>query len=123
MSGRPCGVRAARIYDLPDEDDGVRVLVDRVWPRGVSKQRAHADEWLKAVAPSTALRKWYGHDPRRFDEFAQRYRDELREPEAAAALAHLRELARERSVTMLTATKDVQISQASVLVELLRGRA
>lgn len=89
MPARRYDVKVVRVYDEPDDQDGVRVLVDRVWPRGVSKDRAQLDEWLKAVAPSTALRKWYGHDPQRFAEFADRYRDELGAPEPAAALRHL----------------------------------
>lgn len=86
-------VRVRRIYEEPAPDDGARVLVDRLWPRGVSKARAALDEWCKQVAPSTELCKWYGHDPKLFAEFGRRYRAELKEPERAAALAHLRELA------------------------------
>jgi uncharacterized protein YeaO (DUF488 family) len=115
----PRPVTVARVYDQPAAGADVRVLVDRIWPRGLSKENAHVDEWCKAVAPSTALRKWYAHDPTRFDEFARRYRTELEEPEQAAALLHLRELAR-RGVTLLTASKAVEISQANVLAELLR---
>jgi uncharacterized protein YeaO (DUF488 family) len=115
-SARP---RAKRIYDDPSPDDGTRVLVDRVWPRGVSKEHAHLDEWLKAVAPSTALRTWYGHDPERFEEFARRYREELTEPDRAEALAHLRELAADGTLTLLTATRDPDISAAAVLGGLL----
>ncbi len=113
-------VRVARAYDQPAATAGLRVLVDRIWPRGLRKDRARLDEWCKAVAPSSALRSWYGHDRQRFEEFARRYRDELAEPEAAAALEHLRELAGSATLTLLTATKDVQISQAAVLAELLR---
>lgn len=113
-------VRLRRIYDEPSTDDGARVLVDRVWPRGLSKDKAQLDEWYKQVAPSTDLRKWYGHDPERFDEFTRRYRSELEEPEQTDALASLRELTRKRTVTLLTATKDVDISQAAVLAGMLR---
>lgn len=112
-------VRLGRVYDDPAPADGVRVLVDRVWPRGLSKDRARVDEWCKQVAPSTELRKWYAHDPERFAEFARRYRSELRDPKRSEALAHLRELATDRTVTLLTATKDVDISQAAVLAELM----
>ena len=115
-------VKLVRVYDQPGADDGVRVLVDRVWPRGLSKDRAHVDEWLKDVAPSTELRKWYSHDPKRFAEFERRYQDELSEPESAAALQHLRDLARLHTVTLLTATKNAEISQAAVLAALLRNR-
>lgn len=113
-------VRLRRIYDEPSTDDGARVLVDRVWPRGLSKDKAQLDEWYKQVAPSTDLRKWYGHDPERFDEFTRRYRSELEEPEQTDALASLRELTKQRTVTLLTATKDVDISQAAVLAGMLR---
>jgi uncharacterized protein YeaO (DUF488 family) len=112
-------VQVRRVYDGPQPGDGKRVLVDRVWPRGLSKARAHLDEWCKQVAPSTALRTWYGHDPERYDEFTRRYRAELDEPEHVAALAHLRELAAAGPLTLLTATKRSDISQAAVLAEML----
>jgi uncharacterized protein YeaO (DUF488 family) len=113
-------VQLRRIYDDPAEDDGIRVLVDRRWPRGVSRARAALDEWCTAVAPSEELRKWYGHAPDKFVEFQARYRKELEEPERAAALRHLRAMSLHDRLTVLTATKNVQISQATVLVELLR---
>lgn len=113
-------VRVRRVYEEPAADDGSRVLVDRIWPRGLTRADAALDEWCKGVAPSTELRKWYGHDPARFDEFARRYRAELDEPERAKALAHLRDLAAHRSVTLLTATKDAAISAAAVLAEVVR---
>lgn len=109
-----------RVYDDPAPDDGWRVLVDRVWPRGVTKQRARLDEWLKAVAPSTELRAWYGHDPARFDEFVRRYTAELRNPGQAEAFDHLQQLAKTSKVTLLTATKELELSQAAVLASLLR---
>jgi uncharacterized protein YeaO (DUF488 family) len=114
-------VQIRRIYDPPLASDGKRVLVDRLWPRGVSKERAHLVEWCKEIAPSTALRQWYGHDPARYSEFARRYRVELGEPDHASLVAHLRELARDGTVTLLTAAKAVQISEAQVLVDLLTG--
>ena len=119
MAAKP-KVIVARVYDEPAAGAGARVLVDRVWPRGLRKDEAHLDEWCKTVAPSTELRKWYGHDPDRYDEFARRYNDELKEPEHADALRHLRELARHGGITLLTASKAVEISQASVLALLLR---
>jgi uncharacterized protein YeaO (DUF488 family) len=115
-------IKLVRAYDQPGVDEGVRVLVDRIWPRGLSKERARVDEWLRQVAPSTGLRQWYGHDPERFAEFQRRYRQELSEPEPAAALQHLRDLARHSTVTLVTATKDTGISQAAVLADLLRHR-
>ena len=112
-------VQVRRAYDPPEPDDGQRVLVDRLWPRGLSKARAHLDEWCKDIAPSTELRKWYGHDPDRFVEFARKYRAELDDPEHAAALAQLKELAGHGRLTLLTATKRSDISEAAVLADLL----
>lgn len=116
------GARARRVYDKPETSDGRRVLVDRLWPRGLAREAAHVDEWLKAIAPSGELRRWYGHDPARFDEFRRRYDDELREPERAAAFLHLRELAAAGQVTLLTASRDLEHSQAADLAERLRPR-
>jgi uncharacterized protein YeaO (DUF488 family) len=118
---RKLEVKVRRAYDEPSPDDGYRVLVDRVWPRGLRKEAAHLDEWCKQVAPSTELRKWYGHDPDRFQEFARRYQRELEQPEAAEALARLRTLAKKRTETLVTATKAVEISQARVLADLIRS--
>jgi uncharacterized protein YeaO (DUF488 family) len=116
-------VRVRRVYEDPDRDDGARVLVDRIWPRGMTKARAALDEWCKDVAPSHELRTWYGHQPDRFEEFARRYRLELEDPPRARALAHLRDLARDRPVTLLTATREPAISEAAVLAPLLAGSA
>jgi uncharacterized protein YeaO (DUF488 family) len=112
-------VQVRRVYDPPAPDDGQRVLVDRLWPRGLSKERAHLDEWCKQIAPSTELRKWYGHDPDRYTEFAGRYRAELDDPERAAALAGLRSRAAHGRLTLLTAAKRSDISEATVLADLL----
>lgn len=112
-------VVAKRIYDPAAADDGARVLVDRVWPRGVSKADAHLDEWLKAVAPTTELRKWYGHDPDLYDEFRTRYESELADGDGAEALDHLRQLIQQGPVTLLTASKALDISQAAVLAAML----
>ena len=117
MASHP--VIAKRIYDDSSDDDGVRVLVDRVWPRGISKERAHLDEWCKDVAPSTELRKWYGHDPQKYQLFRERYRAELAEGHGAEALAHLRELNLTSRLTLLTGSKALDISQAAVLVDLI----
>lgn len=114
-------IRVKRIYEDPSADDGARILVDRLWPRGVSKERADLTEWLKDVAPSTDLRKWYGHDPAKFDEFSRRYRDELDDDEHAEAFATLRDFARKGTLTLLTASKDVEISEAVVLEHVLTG--
>lgn len=116
-------VEVRRVYeDRHGSDSGYRVLVDRLWPRGISKDDAHLDEWLKSAAPSTELRRWYGHDVRRFDEFATRYRAELRRRPASDALDHLVELARTQNVVLLTATRDVEHSGAGVLAERLAAR-
>jgi uncharacterized protein YeaO (DUF488 family) len=112
-------VRMRRVYAAPEPGDGTRVLVDRLWPRGLAKQKARIDTWLKAVAPSGELRRWYGHDPARFDEFSCRYLDELAEPERGQALRELRGLAAAGPITVLTATKDLAHSQAAVLARLL----
>jgi len=114
-------VRLRRVYDDPSPDDGLRVLVDRVWPRGMTKAAARLDEWMKDVAPSTPLRSWYGHRPERFEEFRRRYLTELDDPKRAAGVDRLRALSRDKPVTLLTATRDVDRSQAAVLAELLRG--
>jgi uncharacterized protein YeaO (DUF488 family) len=116
-------VRVRRVYDAPEASDGRRVLVDRLWPRGMTKERARLDEWCKGAAPSTELRKWYAHDPQRFAEFRRRYRAELDEDrERAHAVDHLRELAAQGPVTLLTATRDADASEAAVLADLLRAR-
>jgi uncharacterized protein YeaO (DUF488 family) len=119
MSGRD-DIRVRRVYEAPDAADGCRVLVDRLWPRGLAKSGAAIDEWLKAVAPSDELRRWYGHEPAKFTEFARRYAAELEEPERAEGLAHLAGLASRGPLTLLTATKDAGHSQAAVLAQRLR---
>jgi uncharacterized protein YeaO (DUF488 family) len=113
-------VQVRRVYDDPAPGDGTRVLVDRIWPRGMTKEKASLDEWCKQIAPSTELRKWYGHDPERFEEFTRRYREELTSPERAEALAHLRALAKAGTLTLLTASKAADISEATVLAGLLQ---
>jgi uncharacterized protein YeaO (DUF488 family) len=112
-------VRVRRVYDDPEPADGARVLVDRLWPRGLRKDAVPLDDWLRDVAPSKNLRNWYGHDPARFAEFRRRYLDELAGPEARSALGRLRTLAAQGQLTLLTATKDVEHSQAAVLAEVL----
>lgn len=116
-------VRVGRAYDDPSPKDGVRVLVDRLWPRGLRKEAARLDDWEKDIAPSTELRTWYHHDPAKFDEFRSRYLAELSGPPEQAALDRLRALAATRPVTLLTATRDVDISEAAVLAEFLRESA
>ncbi|WP_175401449.1 DUF488 domain-containing protein [Mycobacterium malmoense] len=112
-------IRVARVYDDVTPEDGQRVLVDRVWPRGIRKDDPRVGIWRKDVAPSKDLREWYQHRPERFDEFAARYRAELR---GSPALEEVRELAKRGVVTVVTATRDLDISQAAVLAELLKSR-
>lgn len=113
-------LRVRRIYDPPEPDDGVRVLVDRLWPRGLSKADAHIDEWPKSLTPSTELRRWYHAGDGRFEEFCRRYESELAAPEAAAALDRLRGLAAGGTLTLLTAVRDPGSSHTAVLLALLR---
>ncbi|MGA7172491.1 MAG: DUF488 family protein [Candidatus Dormiibacterota bacterium] len=114
-------IRLRRVYDPPLPQDGTRVLVDRLWPRGMSKSAAHLDEWLRTIAPSDQLRRWYDHVPERFPEFCQRYLTELTFPERAVGVAHLQALARSGNLTILTGTRDADHSQARVLLALLNG--
>jgi uncharacterized protein YeaO (DUF488 family) len=113
-------VQVRRVYDQPESQDGTRVLVDRLWPRGLRKDAARFDEWAKDVAPSSELRTWYGHDPAKFAEFCRRYTAELAQGAPRNALDHLGALAAAGPVTLLTATRDVEHSQAAVLAQLLR---
>ena len=113
-------VQVRRVYEDPSPDDGARVLVDRLWPRGVSKERAALDEWCKQVAPSPELRTWFGHDRAKYDEFVRRYHDELASGEKLQALRSLRERARTGTLTLVTATKDEDHCAAEVLFEMLK---
>ena len=109
-------VEVVRVYEDPGRSPGEhRVLVDRLWPRGLTKTSVDFDEWEKDVAPSTELRRWYGHDPGRFAEFARRYRAELAGEPGAAAVSKMRKLASSRRLVLLTATRDVERSGAAVL--------
>ncbi len=108
-----------RVYDEPDPSDGTRVLVERLWPRGLSKERARVDVWLKEIAPSHELRTWYGHDPEKFPEFRRRYEIEVAKPTGQAALARLQELAKQGPVTLVFAAHDSEHTNAVVLRDLL----
>lgn len=110
-------IRIKRVYDAPARDDGARVLVDRLWPRGIKKSDMALAAWLKDVAPTTALRKWFGHDPARWTEFQRRYRAELEKN--AADVAELLALARKGRVTLLYSARDAEHNQAVVLAEFL----
>lgn len=109
--------RIKRAYEPPDPGDGLRILVDRLWPRGISRQKAALDQWMKDVAPSTSLREWFGHDPARWQEFRRRYIDELRGK--APLVAQLRALAKERPVTLVYSARDQLHNDAVVLREVL----
>ena len=111
-------MRLKRAYDPAEPGDGYRVLVDRLWPRGVSKERARLDEWARELAPSAELRTWFGHDPERFAEFERRYRAEL--APHGEKLDELRRRAREGTLTLVYAARDEEHNDAVVLAELLR---
>jgi uncharacterized protein YeaO (DUF488 family) len=110
-------VQIKRAYDDPGSDDGLRILIDRLWPRGMPKSKLKLDAWVKHLSPSNALRKWYRHDPEKFAEFRKRYVAELKAQ--GEGLAALRESVKGRTVTLLTATKELDLSHATVLRELL----
>jgi uncharacterized protein YeaO (DUF488 family) len=113
-------IRVKRVYDPPARADGTRILIDRVWPRGLSKQAVAADEWLKAVAPSTALRRWFGHDPEKWTEFRRRYAAELGKQDEA--VARLRALARRGTVTLVYGARDTAHNNAVALKAYLERR-
>jgi len=108
-----------RVYEGPDPQDGIRILVDRLWPRGIAKERLVHDQWVKEIAPSTELRKWYGHQPARFQEFRRRYLQELQTEPKAGLVRDVQQAAEDQPITLLTATKDVDHSAAAVLAEIL----
>jgi uncharacterized protein YeaO (DUF488 family) len=114
------GIRLKRAYEKPASDDGLRVLVERLWPRGLTKERAAVDLWMKDVAPSPELRRWYDHDPSKWDEFQKRYLAELRHN--AGMLEQLREKCRGKPVTFVYAARDEQRNSALILKNYLEGR-
>jgi uncharacterized protein YeaO (DUF488 family) len=116
---KPATIRIKRAYDPPSSDDGLRILIDRLWPRGLSKDKLKIDAWAKHLSPSNELRKWYRHDPDKFDEFHRRYLAELKLQ--GAGLDDLRSAVAGRTVTLLTATKELDLSHATVLRALLTG--
>jgi uncharacterized protein YeaO (DUF488 family) len=120
-----CPVTIRRAYDVagsaPPAAGPARVLVDRLWPRGVRKEALQLTEWMRDVAPSTELRRWYGHEPERWERFRERYLEELETPDRGPDLGRLRALAAEQGVELITATKDVPRSGACVLADHLRG--
>lgn len=110
-------VKLKRVYEAPAKDDGTRILVDRLWPRGLTKERARVDLWLKEVAPSTELRKWFAHDPAKWTEFKTRYRAELKQNHEQIAL--LKAAVAKGPATLLYGAKDQEHNEAIVLLELL----
>lgn len=116
-------IQIKRIYDAPDASDGFRVLVDRIWPRGMPREKAALGEWDKMIAPSSALRKWFGHDPERYEEFRKRYRKELEDnPETEQFITLVRQHIDEGPVTLLFGAKDREYNQAVVLREFLEEK-
>jgi uncharacterized protein YeaO (DUF488 family) len=112
-------IQIKRVYDPASPDDGYRVLVDRLWPRGISRQSAKLDAWVKELSPSTELRQWFGHEPERFEEFRRRYIEELRDERPR--LTDLRRRAREGMLTLVYSAHDTEHNDAVVLAEVLRG--
>jgi uncharacterized protein YeaO (DUF488 family) len=115
-------VVSKRVYEPYESSDGYRVLIDRLWPRGLSKEKAHIDAWPKEISPSTELRKWYEHDPAKWSEFQKRFKEELSTPEAEAVLADLVRRAKRGRVTLLYSSHAGDISNAAVLEPLLNRR-
>lgn len=120
MNARAADVRLKRAYEAPVDDDGLRILVDRLWPRGLKKTEAKIDVWLKDIAPTAALRTWFGHDPAKWDEFRRRYEAELRE--RPDAVAELRRLAAEGTTTLVYAARDAAHVHALLLQRLLQRK-
>jgi uncharacterized protein YeaO (DUF488 family) len=114
-------IRVKRVYEPPSAGDGTRVLVDRLWPRGLSKERAAVDLWLKEIAPSTELREWYGHDPARWEEFRRRYRAELSGKQDL--IRTLKEKTRQGTVTLVYSSREQQLNNAVALKMFLEGEA
>jgi uncharacterized protein YeaO (DUF488 family) len=115
----PLTIKTKRVYQEPDHADGTRVLVDRLWPRGLTKERARIDMWLKDIAPSTELRKWFSHDPKKWTEFQTRYRQELKSKDDQ--LAVLKEKVIQGPVTLLYGARDEEHNEAVVLQAMLRA--
>jgi uncharacterized protein YeaO (DUF488 family) len=113
-------IRIKRVYEEPDQEDGTRILVDRLWPRGLTKEKAKVDLWLKDVAPSTELRKWFAHDPARWTEFQTRYREELKSNKEQLSL--LKQATAKGTVTLVYGARDQQHNEAVVLQRILKPR-
>ncbi|MBZ5564218.1 MAG: DUF488 family protein [Acidobacteriia bacterium] len=114
------GVQTKRAYESPSPQDGYRVLVDGLWPRGLTKEKLRVDEWMRAIAPSATLRKWYGHKPEKWEEFRRRFRAELEKPPRKELLDELIKRARKEKVTLVFGARDAQHSNATVIAEMIR---
>src|SRR5690349_18780293 len=112
-------IKIKRVYEQPGQEDGMRILVDRLWPRGLTKEKARVDLWLKTIAPSTALRKWFGHDPSKWEEFKKRYLRELSENDEAVSL--LRQALKKGTATLVYGASDTGHNAAVVLRDFLAG--
>ncbi len=112
-------LKIKRAYDKPESADGKRILIDRLWPRGVSKADARIDEWVKDLGPSTELRKWFGHDPEKWEEFRKRYIKELSAPDKSMLLGKIAQTAEHGSITLIYSAKDTEHSDVKVLEELI----
>jgi len=112
-------LKIKRAYDKPEPDDGKRILIDRLWPRGISKSEAEIDEWLKDLGPTTELRKWFGHDPEKWEEFKRKYIQELSNPDKGAILRNIARTAEHTSVTLVYSARDTEHSDVKVIEELV----
>jgi uncharacterized protein YeaO (DUF488 family) len=117
----PISIRIKRVYDPSSPQDGLRILVDRLWPRGLSKEKAKVDLWLREIAPSNELRKWYGHEPDKWTEFKKKYLEEIEEKKAEFEL--LRKKARQGTVTFLFSSKEEKLNNAAALKEFVESKA
>lgn len=115
-------LKVKRVYEPPSAEDGYRILVDRLWPRGLTKAKAHADVWRRDLAPSDALRKWYGHDPAKWDEFRRRYRAELEKADLMKDVEAITERSKHETVTLLFGSRETERNQAVALKEMALGR-
>jgi uncharacterized protein YeaO (DUF488 family) len=110
-------IKTKRVYESPSPEDGLRILVDRLWPRGLSKEQAHVNSWYKEIAPSNELRTWFGHKPELFKEFSKKYTDELKNQKSI--LSKIKELAQKEQITLLYSAKDTKYNNAIVLKKIL----
>ncbi len=115
-------IKVKRVYEPASQDDGLRILVDRLWPRGLTKEGAAIYKWVKEVAPSDNLRKWFSHDPKKWEEFKRRYREELKAPEKMAILEEIKKMAKAGTVTLLFGAREERYNNAVALKEILETK-